>query len=85
VRLHFAEPDGKMPGQRLFDVTLGNDAVLKDFDIAAEAQRPDIGIVKEFTGIRTADHIVVSLTPADPDIETVICGIEIVAETEVDH
>ncbi|UCD50303.1 MAG: PQQ-binding-like beta-propeller repeat protein [Phycisphaerales bacterium] len=83
VRLHFIEPDGREPGQRLFDVAIGNKTVLKNFDIADEAQAPDVGIVKEFTGIRAADHIVVSLTPADPDIETVICGIEIVAQTEI--
>jgi hypothetical protein len=85
VRLHFVEPDGKQPGQRLFDVAIGGKIVLKDFDVAGEAQAPDVGIVREFTGIRTADHIVVSLTPADPHIETVICGIEIVAETEANH
>ena len=81
VRLHFVEPDGKQPRQRLFDVAIGDKIVLRDFDIAAEARAPDVGIVKEFAGIRTADHIVVSLTPAEPDTETVICGIEIIAET----
>jgi len=82
VRLHFLEPDKKQPGERRFDVALGDRTVLKDFDIAAEAQAADVGLVREFAGIRAAEYITVSLTPADPSIETVICGIEIVAETE---
>jgi hypothetical protein len=78
--MHFCEPDGMKAGQRLFDVAIGDQTVLKDFDIAAEAQSPDVGIMKEFRGVRTSEFITVALTPADPSIETVICGIEIIAE-----
>jgi hypothetical protein len=80
VRLHFIEPDDKEPGQRVFDVALCGQTVLNDFDIVAEAQSPNIGIVKKFSGIRASDFVTVSLTPATEDAETTICGIEIIAE-----
>jgi hypothetical protein len=40
-----------------------------------------VGIVKKFSAIPAADYITVSLTPADPNLETILCGIEIIAET----
>ena len=81
VRLHFVEPDAKQAGQRRFDVALGDTTVLKGLDIAAEAGAAHVGLVKEFTGIGASESLTVSLTPADPNVETVICGIEIIAET----
>jgi outer membrane protein assembly factor BamB len=81
VSLHFMEPDGKKPGERVFDVTLGEQTVLKGFDIVAEAKSPNIGIVKKFPAIAASDYLTVSLTPAEPNMETILCGIEIVAET----
>jgi outer membrane protein assembly factor BamB len=81
VCLHFMEPDDKKPGERVFDVALVDVTVLKGFDIVAEAQSPNVGIVKKFSAIPAADYITVSLTPADPNMETILCGIEIIAET----
>ncbi len=80
VHLHFVEPEDKKPGQRRFDVALNGQTVLKDFDIVAEAGSPNVGIVRTFPGIRTSDFVTVSLTPADAESETILCGIEIVAE-----
>jgi len=80
VCLHFLEPDDKKPGQRVFDVALDDRTVLKGFDIVAEAKAPNVGIVKKFSGIRASDSITISLTPAGPDVETILCGIEIIAE-----
>ena len=82
VSLHFMEPDDTKPGERVFDVALGDQTVLKGFDIVAEAKSPNVGIVKRFPGIRASDAITVSLTPADPSMETILCGIEIIAETQ---
>lgn len=82
VCLHFMEPDDKKPGERVFDVALGNGRVLKGFDIVAEAKSPNVGLVKKFTGIRASDALTVSLTPADPSMEPILCGIEIVAEDD---
>jgi outer membrane protein assembly factor BamB len=81
VCLHFMEPDNKKPGERVFDIALGDQTVLKGFDIVAEAKSPHVGIVKKFPGIVASDSLTVSLTPADPKMETILCGIEIVAET----
>ena len=80
VHLHFIEPDDKDPGQRVFDVALCGQTALNDFDIVAEAQSPNVGIVKKFSGIRASDFVTVSLTPVTEDAETIICGIEIIAE-----
>jgi hypothetical protein len=74
------EPEDKKPGQRRFDVALNGQVVLKDFDIVAGAGSQNVGIVKTFPGIRTSDFMTVSLTPADAESETILCGIEIVAE-----
>ena len=82
VSLHFMEPEDKKPGERVFDVALGDQTVLKGFDIVAETKSPNVGIVRRFPGIRASDSLTVSLTPADPKMETILCGVEIVAETE---
>ncbi len=82
VSLHFMEPEDKKPGERVFDVALGDQTVLKGFDIVAEAKSPNVGLVKRFPGIPASDSITVSLTPADPSMETILCGIEIIAETK---
>ena len=81
VSLHFLEPDDKKPGERVFDVALGDVTVLKGFDIVAEARAPNVGIVKTFPGIRVSDSLTISLTPAEPEMETILCGIELMAET----
>ena len=74
------EPDDRKPGERVFDVALGDQTVLKGFDIVAEAKSPNVGIVKTFSGVSASDYVTISLTPADPEMETVLCGVEIVAE-----
>jgi hypothetical protein len=74
VSLHFMEPEDKKPGERVFDVALEDQTVLKGFDIVAEAKSPNAGIVKRFAGIPASDSITVSLTPADAKMETVLCG-----------
>ncbi|MBL7152866.1 MAG: PQQ-binding-like beta-propeller repeat protein [Phycisphaerae bacterium] len=80
VRMHFVEPDKLSEGQRVFDVAIGGKTVLADFDIVKEAGAPNVGIVKEFRGIEVSDVVNVSLRPKAQDGETVICGIELVAE-----
>jgi hypothetical protein len=39
-----------------------------------------VGIVRTFKGIQTSDFVTISLTPTDASAETILCGIEIVAE-----
>jgi len=52
VRLGFAALPGDVVGQRVFDVKLDGEVVLKDFDIVKEAGKTDRAVWKEFT--RTA-------------------------------
>ncbi|HPY52054.1 MAG TPA: malectin domain-containing carbohydrate-binding protein, partial [Sedimentisphaerales bacterium] len=80
VHLHFMEPENKKAGERRFDVALNGQTVLEDFDIVAEAGSPNVGIVRTFKGIQTSDFVTISLTPTDACSETILCGIEIVAE-----
>ncbi len=48
VRLHFAELDYSRKGQRQFEVTINGKAVLKNFDVLAEAGGKDKALVKDF-------------------------------------
>jgi outer membrane protein assembly factor BamB len=80
VRLHFMEPDDKKPGQRVFDVAIGDRTVLEAFDIVAETQASRVGVAKEFSGIPASEFITIALRPTDADVEPIICGVEIVAE-----
>jgi len=80
IGLHFVEPEDKEPGQRRFDIALNGQVVLDDFDIVEEAGASNVGIVKTFSGIQTSDYVTVSLTPVEGDGQTILCGIEIVAE-----
>ncbi|MCX5660706.1 MAG: PQQ-binding-like beta-propeller repeat protein [Planctomycetota bacterium] len=63
VRLHFAEPDGAKPGQRVFDVALQGKPVLKQFDIAKEAGA-NKALAKEFKHVAATEAVTVEFTPA---------------------
>jgi outer membrane protein assembly factor BamB len=78
VRLHFMEPDRVQPGERVFHVALQGKQVLEKFDIVREAGAPLRSLVKEFTGVVVNDVLVVRLTASAG--ETVLCGIEVIAE-----
>jgi outer membrane protein assembly factor BamB len=71
VKLMFAALEGEKPGQRLFDVKLGDKVVLKAFDPATRKG----AIVEEFTNIPATDNLVVELIPSAG--EPVLNGIEI--------
>jgi len=53
---------------------------VEDFDIFKEAGGRNIGIVREFGGVQVRDRLTISLRPKGQDVETVICGVELVAE-----
>jgi hypothetical protein len=57
VRLHFAEPDDIKPGQRIFDVKLQDQIVLKGFDVAKEAGGVRTALVKEFKSVRATEAL----------------------------
>ena len=83
VILHFSEPEPIQTGQRLFDVILQDDVVIKNFDVFEEANGTDIGISKTFTGISISDELCIKLIPSEisPIQKTIICGVEILATT----
>jgi len=82
VRLHFVEPGAARPGDRVFSVSLQGETVIDALDIAAEAGGPWRPLVREFRNVEVSDELRVELTPARaaPLPETVLCGIELVAE-----
>lgn len=81
LRLHFVEPDGLTPGQRVFSVQIQGKEVLKDFDIAREAGTNHV-LVKEFKGVTMTKELTVSFAPSKTATVKmpVLCGIELVAE-----
>ncbi|MCX5661051.1 MAG: PQQ-binding-like beta-propeller repeat protein [Planctomycetota bacterium] len=84
VRLHFAEPDDVKPGQRVFDVKLQDQVVLKDFDVAKEAGGVRTALVKEFKGIRASGTMTLEFVPSGkelkPDNAPILNGIEVYDE-----
>jgi hypothetical protein len=82
IRLHFAEPAGAKPGERVFDVFLQDQKVLDSFDMAALAPTPNTAIVREFSGIMAKDDLLIDLKPsaAGAGLQPLICGVEILAE-----
>ena len=82
VRLYFAETEPPLEtGRRLFDVSLQDKCVLKDFDIVKEAGGTNRTVVREFKGIEVRDDLKVSLArTAASTAEPLLCGIEIIAE-----
>ena len=63
VRLHFAELEDVKAGERVFDVKIQDNVVLKDFDIVKAAGRPRVAVVKQFEGIRATDTMKIELVP----------------------
>jgi outer membrane protein assembly factor BamB len=79
LRLHFVEPDGAKPGERVFDVKLQGQEVLKDFDISKEAGGGDRALVKEFT-TQAGKELKLKFVPRKS--VPVLCGIEVYAGIE---
>jgi len=82
VRLHFAEIEDVRPGQRVFDVTVQGETVLKSLDIAGEAGGKNRALVKEFRHVEATQQIVIELRPTGrpgrADAPPLISGIEVV-------
>jgi len=82
VRLYFAELRAAPPGQRLFDVALQGQTVLKSFDICEAAGGVNRSIVREFTGVAVKDSLTIQLTPSSGATIRLplLCGVEAVME-----
>jgi outer membrane protein assembly factor BamB len=62
VRIGFVALPGDVPGQRVFNVQLNGNEVLKDFDIAKEAGGADVAIWREFK-VELATDLMLELVP----------------------
>ena len=80
VRLHFAERAGIKPGQRVFDVKLGDKVVLEDFDVVKAAGGPDRAVVKTFDDVATARALSIEFTPK-ASAPPILSGIEILTRS----
>jgi outer membrane protein assembly factor BamB len=77
VRLHFAEPDEVGPGERVFDVAVGERDALTGFDVRREAGARLRAVVREFEVAGEPGTIEIALTPKVG--EPVLCGLEVLA------
>ncbi|MBI5686716.1 MAG: PQQ-binding-like beta-propeller repeat protein [Verrucomicrobia bacterium] len=81
VRLYFMEPDDIAPGQRVFDVLLQGQPVLKSFDIVRAAGAVNRGVVKEFKNVQLAPRLEVRLQKsAASTLGPALSGVELVLE-----
>jgi hypothetical protein len=78
VRLYFAEPEALDPKHRLQDITLQGRLVVRDFDVADEANGVMRGAVKEFLNIEIKDDLILTLSATNG--KTVISGIELIRQ-----
>ncbi|REJ67016.1 MAG: hypothetical protein DWQ31_12790 [Planctomycetota bacterium] len=80
VTLYFAEPLDLKPGERVFDVTVGEEQRISDLDVAQETGGRNRMLVKEFTGVPAAKQLTIELSATAG--QPVLCGVEIVAEED---
>lgn len=76
VKLYFAEPGEVAVGDRVFDVGLQGQTVLKDFDIRKAADGRNRVVVRRFDDVAVGDTIVVTFTSRSG--KALLCGMEIV-------
>ena len=81
VRLHFAELDDVRRGQRVFDVKLNGNVVLRNFDVVRAARGRRRAVVKEFRDVIASRALTVELIPKakelTPSSAPILSAIEI--------
>ncbi|MCK4646878.1 MAG: PQQ-binding-like beta-propeller repeat protein, partial [Candidatus Aminicenantes bacterium] len=84
VRLGFSAASNDRVGQRVFDVQLQGDPVLKNLDILKEAGIADKAVIKEFKGIDVENVLTIELTSKEmnPTVDQapIINFIEVIRE-----
>ena len=78
IRLHFTDTENDRRGQRVFDIALQGQTVVKNFDIIAAGGGPNKAVVAAFKNIPATDTVVVTLEPKKG--KTLLCGVEVIAE-----
>jgi hypothetical protein len=77
VRLHFSENYFADPGQRVFDILINGEVVLKHLDIIVAAGGPRIALVRDFTAKATATgRLAISFAAVVQNPK--LCGLEII-------
>ena len=64
IRLHFAEPEGAKPGERVFDVEVQGKKLIESLDIAAAAGRDHKALTREIRGVEATGTISIRLVPS---------------------
>lgn len=78
VKMYFSELEDKQPGERVFDISIQNEKVTANFDIVAEAGKPDKEVKMVYHGVKAGKSIKVKLSPKAGN--TIISGIELIRE-----
>jgi outer membrane protein assembly factor BamB/PKD repeat protein len=76
VRLYFAEMESKVPGQRVFDVSLQGKVALAGLDVVKEAGGAKRELVKEFKNVRIANALSIGFKSHAG--EPMLSGVEII-------
>ena len=63
VRLGFSAPERDTEGSRVFDVRIGDEVVLENFDVFREVGATNRAVVKEFKGLSVQNHLAIELVP----------------------
>ena len=74
VKLYFSEPDAVQPGDRVFNVAIGDQQVLTDFDPIQAAGGRNRIIVKEFNDVELDNELILLFTPKTG--QAILSGIE---------
>ena len=78
VRLHFREVEKGQIGERVFDVLLEGQPLLKGLDILKEAGDGRRAVIKEIKGVRAAEKLELAFQPVQG--APILSGVEILAE-----
>ena len=76
VRLFFADRSGKSAGDRLQDISIQGNTVVRDFDIAQSAGGSLRGVVREFRDVAIDGQFTLELSAKRGD--TLISGVELI-------
>jgi len=80
VRLHTAERAKLQPGQRVFDIAIQGQALVKGLDIAKETGGAGIPFVKELKGVAAGRTLRIDLQPVEGKGLPLLCAVEVVRE-----
>ncbi len=78
VKLIFCEPEPIKAGQRIFNVTLQGNIILRDFDILKETSGPLRTIIKTAGTVSVGKTLTLELSPAEGSLPPVLSGIELI-------